>query len=109
MMLAVVMFYHLEGRRLEEIMKKLLSGLAVLGLAVSAPALVHAQTATNAELDAKQIIAKLEAAGYTRIHDVEKDDGIWEVEATNSAGQRVELDVDPVSGNVLREEPDDWD
>ena len=91
-------------------MKKLLSSIAVLGLAVSAPALmVQAQNATSAELDAKQIIAKLEAAGYTRIHDVEKDDGIWEVEATNSAGQRVELDVDPVSGNVLREEPDDWD
>ena len=91
-------------------MKKLLSSIEVLGLAVSAPALVvQAQNATSAELDAKQIIAKLEAAGYTRIQDVEKDDGIWEVEATNSAGERVELDVDPVSGNVLREEPDDWD
>jgi uncharacterized membrane protein YkoI len=86
-------------------MKKLLSGIAVLGLAVGA--LAQAQNATNAELDVKQIIAKLEAAGYTRIHDVEKDDGVWEVEATNSAGQRVELDVDPVSGTVLREELDD--
>jgi hypothetical protein len=91
-------------------MKKLLTGIAVLGLAASAPALfAQSQTATNAELDAKQIITKLESAGYTHIQDIEKDDGVWEVEATNTAGERVELEVDPVSGNVVREEPDDRD
>lgn len=90
-------------------MKKRLVGIVVVGLAVSAPALiVQAQEAARAELDVKQIIAKLESAGYTRIEDIERDDGVWEVEATNSAGQRVELDVDPVSGAVLREERD-WD
>jgi len=91
-------------------MKKVLTAIALLGLAASAPALyAQAQNAASAELDAKQIIAKLESAGYTRIEDVEKDDGVWEVEATNSAGQRVELKVDPVTGAVLYEERDDWD
>lgn len=91
-------------------MKKRLVGIAVLALGVGAP-LVHAQdqNAASPQLDAKQIIAKLESAGYTRIEDVEKDDGVWEVDATNSAGQRVELDVDPATGNVLREAPDDND
>jgi hypothetical protein len=91
-------------------MKKVV-GLTALAAVLTAP-FVLAQTAPN-ELNAKDIIAKLESAGYTQIHDVEKDDGIWEVEATNSAGKRVELDVDPVSGNVVREDPDDqnddWD
>jgi hypothetical protein len=71
--------------------------------------LAQTQPAAQQELDAKQIITKLESAGYTQIHDVEKDDGMWEVDAVNSAGQRVELDVDPVSGNVVRERPDDND
>lgn len=112
MMLPVVILCHLKGSYLENAMKKLLSGIALLGLFASAPMLIaQAQNAPATELDAKQIIAKLESAGYTKIHDVEKDDGVWEVEATNSAGQRVELEVDPVSGNVVREQPDDrdWD
>jgi uncharacterized membrane protein YkoI len=83
---------------------------AVLASILAAPVLL-AQTpnAAATELDAKQIIAKLESAGYTSISDVEKDDGVWEVDAVNSAGKRVEVDVDPVSGNVLREQPDDND
>ncbi len=89
-------------------MKKLLPGILAVAVAASAPIWVaQAQNATAAQLDAKQVIAKLESAGYTNIEDVERDDGVWEVEATNSAGQRVELDVDPVSGNVLREKMDD--
>lgn len=85
-------------------MKTLLAALAL-----AAAPMVMAQTQTGAELDAKQVIAKLESAGYSAIEDIEKDDGVWEVEAINPAGQRVELDVDPISGKVLREEPDDRD
>ncbi len=91
-------------------MKKVLAAIVLLGFAASAPVLyAQAPNASANELDAKQIIAKLESAGYTHIEEIEKDDGMWEVEATNSAGQRVELKVDPVSGTVVREERDDWD
>lgn len=84
-------------------MKKVV-GLTALTAILSAP-LVLAQT--SAGLDENAIIRNLEAAGYTDVHDLEKDDGIWEAEATNAAGQRVELDIDPTSGSVIREEPDD--
>ena len=92
-------------------MKKAIAGSVVALVAVFGAHTLLAQTqpAAQPQLDAKQIIAKLESAGYTSITDVEKDDGMWEVDAVNSAGQRVELDVDPVSGNVVREQPDDND
>lgn len=91
-------------------MKKAIASMIVAVFAAFGAHTLLAQTqATGQELSAKQIIEKLESAGYTQIHDIEKDDGMWEVDAVNSAGQRVELDVDPVSGNVVRERPDDDD
>ena len=57
-------------------------------------------------LSADAIRALLTAPGYTRIEDVEFDDGVWEAEATNSQGVRVDLKIDPVTGNVIRETRD---
>ena len=55
-------------------------------------------------LTAQQIIAALQNAGYTNIHDVEfDDDGYWEADAINRNGQCVELRVNPTTGAVLRE------
>lgn len=89
--------------------KAIASTVVALFAAFGAHALLAQTQATGQELSAKQIIEKLESAGYTQIHDVEKDDGVWEVDAVNSAGERVELDVDPVSGKIIRERPDDND
>jgi hypothetical protein len=61
------------------------------------------------EISIKEVIAKLEALGYKNIHDVEKDDGVWEVDATTADGRRVELDIDPRDGSIIRERPDDDD
>lgn len=93
---------------------KMLAGKSIVGLAaVAALVTGHfavAQTATTSNwLDPNEVIRNLEGAGYTDVHDLEKDDGIYEAEATNASGQRVDLDIDPSTGNVLREEPDDDD
>jgi uncharacterized membrane protein YkoI len=61
------------------------------------------------DLAISEVIQKLEALGYTSIHDVEKDDGVWEVDATSPKGERVELELDPKDGRILRERPDDGD
>lgn len=63
-------------------------------------------TGSNA-LTADAIRALLTTAGYTRITDVEFDDGRWEAEATNPQGVRVDLVLDPVTGAILRERRDD--
>ncbi len=58
-------------------------------------------------LAAAQISQSLQQAGYTRVRSVEYDDGFWEAEATNTAGQAVELRLDPHTGRVLSERLDD--
>ncbi len=57
-------------------------------------------------LSAEQVTAKLSAAGYTNVHDVEFDDGAWEAEALASSGKPVDLVVDAKSGAVTSETPD---
>lgn len=52
----------------------------------------------------KDVQAKLEAAGYTDFREIERDKNKYEVKATDPQGQRVELDVDPVTGDVLKTE-----
>lgn len=81
-----------------------LAGAAALLAAPSA----YSQ-AVPAELGIREVIAKLENAGYTRIGEIEKDAGHWEVEAISPDGQRVELEIAPKDGSILRERPDDDD
>ncbi|RRD56298.1 PepSY domain-containing protein [Comamonadaceae bacterium OH2545_COT-014] len=57
-------------------------------------------------LTAQQVIQALQRAGYTHIHDLEFDDGRWEAEAINPAGQRVDLHINPYTGAVERERLD---
>ncbi|MBO7411608.1 MAG: PepSY domain-containing protein [Ottowia sp.] len=59
-------------------------------------------------LSAQQIVAALQRAGYTNIHDLEydRDDGYWEADARSPRGRKVELHIDPRTGRVLREKRD---
>lgn len=47
------------------------------------------------------VTAKMEAAGYT-IREIEIDDGVYEVEGRDANGVRIEADVHPVTGEILR-------
>ena len=57
-------------------------------------------------LDAAAVTTRLAAAGYTGLRDLDLDDGLWEVDATNAQGQAVELTVHGGTGAVLVEERD---
>lgn len=53
------------------------------------------------QLGMQQAIGKLEAAGYTRISDVEYDDGVWEADVVRKDGSRGEVAVDPATGEIF--------
>lgn len=53
-----------------------------------------------------QIIAQLQATGYTNVHDVELEGGVWKAEANNSSGADVEIKLDPDDGHILGSEKD---
>ncbi len=68
---------------------------------------VEGQPPSNSSLlSASQIHTILTSAGYRNIRELKFDDGFWEADATNPAGLRVELKIDPRTGTVVREERD---
>ena len=62
-----------------------------------------AQASTLTEDDIK---ARLTAAGYSKIHDVDFDDGLWKAEADNALGNDVEVHLDSQDGRLLHVEND---
>ena len=48
-----------------------------------------------------QVIASLTASGYTGLHDIDFENGVWKVEGKDSTGADVEIKVDPNTGKVL--------
>lgn len=90
----------------------LLLGAGILaGGAVLIPALAQngtgstlgtaATTGQDGWLTLHEVQLKLEALGYRELTKIEREDDKYEVKATDPQGQRVEIDVDPVTGAVL--------
>ncbi len=55
-------------------------------------------------LDIAQVHARLEAAGYRSIDEIERKRDRYEVKAFDAEGRRVELDVDPATAAVRKAE-----
>ncbi len=66
---------------------------------VAGTGLAQAQDA----LTAPQVRAQLEAQGYTKVHDIKFDDGMWEADATSANGKRVDVRLDPATGTIYPE------
>lgn len=60
----------------------------------------------HTSLSIADIEASLEAAGYSRIHDIGFDDGLWEAEAYDSDGVEWELYLDPRDARIVGRERD---
>ncbi|HEV7346031.1 MAG TPA: PepSY domain-containing protein [Devosia sp.] len=52
-------------------------------------------------------IDRIQAMGYTGIHDLDVEWGVYEVEAIAPNGNEVEIEFDPVTGAIL-EVSDNW-
>jgi hypothetical protein len=48
------------------------------------------------------IIKTVEDRGFGTITEVEFEDGKWEIELHRASGKEIEIHVDPVSGQVVR-------
>ncbi|MGY1410615.1 MULTISPECIES: PepSY domain-containing protein [unclassified Luteimonas] len=55
-------------------------------------------------LTAAEVRAKLEVQGYTNVNDVEFEDGVWTADARSADGNRVDLSIDPKTGEVYPDE-----
>ena len=57
-------------------------------------------------LSEEDVKAKLGAEGYSKVHDVDFDDGVWKAEAERADGNDVEIHLDPKDGRILHVEND---
>jgi hypothetical protein len=64
------------------------------------------QADAPSKLNQDEVKAKLTAQGYQNIHGVDFDDGLWNVDAKDARGQKVDLLVDPDDGSVVAVEQD---
>ena len=53
------------------------------------------------QLSEDDVRASLATQGYTHVHDVDFDDGVWHAKADDRNDHRVKLTIDPSSGRVV--------
>jgi hypothetical protein len=90
----------------------MLFAVSVLSLALAAPALAGdddyvgpLNVPREQWLPVSDVVQKIEAKGY-KIHEIEADDGMYEFEAIDSSGARVEGHAHPATGEILDTRPD---
>ena len=70
--------------------------ILTLALAACASGTALAQDA----LTEQQVRANLTEQGYTKVNDVEFEDGVWKADARSADGNRMEVRIDPATGEV---------
>lgn len=75
-------------------MKKI--AILTLALAAWASGAALAQDAMTEQ----QVRASLTEQGYTKVNDVEFEDGVWKADARSADGNRMEVRIDPATGKV---------
>jgi hypothetical protein len=53
------------------------------------------------QISEADIRSSLSVQGYTHVHDIDFQHGVWTVRARNSAGVRVSLQIDAQSGRII--------
>lgn len=74
---------------------------ALLAASAAAPAFAADKATTLAEPQVRELLTQ---QGYTRIDDLEFEDGMWETDATSADGNRIDVRVDPASGKIFAED-----
>lgn len=58
------------------------------------------------EVGKNEIRARLATAGYSKVNDVDLDDGVWKAEARNPQGRKVKVRLSPKDGSIIAVEDD---
>src|SRR5690606_32736126 len=51
-----------------------------------------------------QVRAELEAQGYDKVNDLKFEDGVWKADARSADGNRVDVRIDPATGDIRPDE-----
>lgn len=75
-----------------------------LALALACALSPAAYASKDGALTEAQVKATLEAQGYTDINDVKFKEGVWKADARSADGNRVDVRLDPKTGQVFPDE-----
>jgi hypothetical protein len=81
----------------------LTAALGLSGYALASDDIHFGAAATGKWLSEETIKTKLAELGYA-VREIESEDGRYEVTATDKQGARIELYVNPVTGEILKPE-----
>ena len=81
----------------------LTAALGLSGYALASDDIYYGAAATGQWLSGETIKTKLAQLGYT-VREIESEDGRYEVKATDKQDARIELYVNPVTGEILKPE-----
>lgn len=62
---------------------------------------------SGSALSMEEVLVRLKDQGYGEVYEIERERGLYEVKARDQDGWRVEIYVDPRTGDILRREHDD--
>ncbi len=79
---------------------------AVLATALMISTSFAAEAPQGKVLTPTEVTAKLVDQGFKKVFRIEMEDGIYEVKARGADGKRVNLNVDPHTGDVLGKHKD---
>lgn len=86
---------------------KIITTLSLAAVIGAASTMAFAESMrTNAPmqwLPIQQVLTQVEGAGFTNIEEIERDDGRYEVKATNTEGVRTKLYLNGETGEVLKQ------
>jgi len=77
--------------------------LIVAGIAFSAIVIAAARDPNAREVNADQVMSRIEAAGYTDVRNIHREGNHFDAKATDRAGKEVSLDIDAQTGAITRE------
>jgi hypothetical protein len=63
--------------------------------------------ASGPALPMEAILVRLKDQGYQEVFEIEREHGVYEVKVRGQDGGKVELYLDPQTGEILRQERDD--
>ncbi|WP_439595294.1 PepSY domain-containing protein [Falsiroseomonas sp.] len=88
-----------------------LAGITAAALLFATPSFAQAPAQVPAgrcagQVDISRAIELARGAGIARVDQAECDDGKWEVEGRDAQNRRIQVDIDPADGRVIRTDRD---
>lgn len=87
-------------------MKRTLTGLVLIAMLAPMPALAKDRDRDDRPytVTRDEALAIAFDHGMADVYETERDDGLWEIEGRNAAGEKFEVEIDGQTGEVVKME-----